>query len=303
LVGATGFGSQTRNISAMRNRGMEFTINTRNLVGAFKWNSNFNISYVRNQVLDLGPQKNPLIGTDTRSEEGKPLSNIFGYKYLHPYRDWEEVKTTPIIYGATVISRSVPGDGRYADVNMDGIIDANDMTVIGNPQPDFIFGLNNGFSFKKFDLNVQMSGVVGGDINMRSFRRNVFGGNSGTNNVPQFFYDNYWTPDRPNAKYEAPNRKSYTKKFETSSQNVEKGTFLNINNVTLGYNLPAALTSKYKISNCRLYFSVQNAFMFTKYHGCNPESNVAGIDARTQGTDETSYPLARTASLCLNLGF
>lgn len=303
LVGVTGFGSQTRNISAMRNRGMEFTLNTRNMVGTFKWNTNFNISYVRNRVLDLGPQKNPLIGTDTRSEEGKPLSNLFGFSYLHPYRDWEEVKTTPIIYGSTVISRSVPGDGRYADVNMDGIIDDNDMTVIGNPQPDFVFGMNNGFAYKRFDMNIQMSGVVGGDINMRSFRRNVFGGNSGTNNVPQFFFDNYWTPDRPDAKYEAPNRKSYTKKFTTSSQNVEKGTFLNVNNITLGYALPVAVTSRYKINNFRLYFSVQNAFMLTKYHGFNPESNVAGIDARTQGTDETSYPLARTASLGLNLSF
>ncbi|WP_304064216.1 SusC/RagA family TonB-linked outer membrane protein [Pedobacter glucosidilyticus] len=303
LVGATGFSSQTRNISAMRNRGMEFTVNSKNLIGTFKWNTNFNISYVRNKVLDLGPQKNPLIGTDTRSEEGKPLSNIFGFSYLHPYRDWEEVKTTPIIYGATVITRSVPGDGRYADVNMDGIIDVNDYTVIGNPQPDFVFGMNNAFAYKRFDMNVQLSGVVGGDINLRSFRRNVFGGNSGTNNVPQFFFDNYWRPDRPDAKYEAPNRKSYTKQFTTSSQNIEKGTFLNINNVTLGYTIPTKVLSRYKISNCRLYLSVQNAFMFTGYHGFNPEANVAGIDARTQGTDETSYPLARTASFGLNLSF
>jgi TonB-dependent starch-binding outer membrane protein SusC len=303
LVGATGFNSQTRNISAMRNRGMEFSLNTQNFVRAFKWSTNFNLSFVRNKVLDLGPQKSPLTGTDTRSEEGKPLSNIFGYAYLHPYRDWEEVKTTPIVVGGNVVSRSIPGDARFADVNMDGIIDNNDQTVIGNPQPDFVFGMNNSFSYKKFDLNVQMSGVVGGDINMRSFRRNVFGGNSGINNVPKFYYENYWTPDRPDAKYEAPNRKQYTKQQNTTSQNVEKGTFLKVNNITFGYTLPSALLSRYKVSSARFFFSVQNAFMFTNYPGFNPESNVSGIDARTQGTDEISYPLARTASLGVNLNF
>jgi TonB-linked SusC/RagA family outer membrane protein len=309
LSEVTGFSSQTRNVSSMENRGMEFTINSKNLIGAFKWNSSFNIYYNRNKVLDLGPQKNPIFGgpggDNTVTVEGKPLSNFWGYQYLGPYRNWNDVKNSPIVGGNNPNAnfRSIPGDAKFADINGDGIIDRNDFTIIGNPQPDFMWGLTNQFSYKNIDLSIQVNGVSGGDVSLRTFKREVFGGNGGRYNIPKFLFDNYWRPDRTDAKYETPTRRAYAKQFFNSSQNIEKGTFVNINNITLGYTLPTALLSKYKISSLRVYASVFNAFIFTKYNGWNPEANVGGNNPLQQGVDETSYPMARTVSFGINLNF
>lgn len=309
LSAVTGFGSQTRNVSSMENRGMEFTLNTQNFVGDFKWNTSFNIYYNRNKVLDLGPQKTPIFAGDgadnTVTVEGKPLSNFWGYQYLGPYKSWEDIKNSPIVGGNNTnpIFRNIPGDAKYADINGDGIIDRNDFTIIGNPQPDFIYGITNQVSYKHFDLSVQINGVQGGDVSLRTFKREVFGGNGGRYNIPRFYYENYWKPDRTDALYEVPARRSNAKQFFNSSQNIEKGTYLSINNITLGYTLPQNVLSKMRLTSLRYYLSVQNAFLLTKYHGWNPEANTGGINATQQGVDETGYPMARTIAMGLNLSF
>jgi hypothetical protein len=151
-------------------------------------------------------------------------------------------------------------------------------------------------------MSIQINGVQGGDQDMRTFKRETFGGNGGQYNIPYFYFDNYWRPDRINAKYETPNRKSGGgKQFYNSSENIEKGTYLSINNITLGYTVPANILNKAKISSLRIYMSVQNALMITKYHGWNPESNTGGINATQQGVDETGYPYTRTIAFGLNL--
>ena len=306
----TGFSNQQQNIAKMENKGLEFTLRTLNIKSKnFNWNTDFNISFVRNKVLDLGPERNPLWGStgnpvDTRSDIGKPISNHWGYVSLGVYKDWEDVKNSPLMLsGTNQWERSIPGDAKYADLNGDGIIDANDKTVIGNPQPDFVWGMTNNFKYKDFDFSFQLNGVQGGDINLRMFRRNVFGGNLGQNNVPRFYFDNYWRPDKTDAIYEAPSRKNWARIFDTTTKNIEDGTYVNISNVVLGYTLPRVLSQKLGINNLRVYASAQNLYMFTKYHGYNPEANTFGNESKTQGADDGGYPLARTITLGLNFSF
>jgi len=114
------------------------------------------------------------------------------------------------------------------------------------------------------------------------------------------YYNNYWTPYRTDGKYATPIRKS-ADGASVSGSLLYKGTYVNIQNIVLGYTLPSAIASRASIANLRMYLSVQNAFFFTKYPGYNPEVNYQGDSALSQGIDRGAYPLARTVSLGINL--
>ncbi len=297
----TGFGSYMANIGAMRNRGFEYTINSRNLTGMLKWTTDFNLSYYRNRVLDIGKDKRPLIIDNCYTTEGKPLAGLWGMVNLGAYKDWEDVKTSPIFNASNPLwkNRSNPGMPKVADVNGDGILDASDNTVIGSSIPDFVWGMTNSFEYKGFDLSVQVNGVQGGDINMIEYG-SVFGRGAGTMNTTAEYYNNYWRPDRTDAKYPAPTRKSY-EGTDLSGSLVYKGSYVNIQNISFGYTLPKHLVKVASFSNIRVYTTIQNAFFITKFPGFNPETNYKGDQTTSQGIDRGSYPLARTVSFGLNI--
>ena len=297
----TGFGSYMANIGAMRNRGFEYTINSRNLTGMLKWTTDFNLSYYRNRVLDIGKDKRPLIIDNCYTTEGKPLAGLWGMVNLGAYKDWEDVKTSPIFNASNPLwkNRSNPGMPKVADVNGDGILDASDNTVIGSSIPDFVWGMTNSFEYKGFDLSIQVNGVQGGDINMIEYG-SVFGRGAGTMNTTAEYYNNYWRPDRTDAKYPAPTRKSY-EGTDLSGSLVYKGSYVNIQNISFGYTLPKHLVKVASFSNIRVYTTIQNAFFITKFPGFNPETNYKGDQTTSQGIDRGSYPLARTVSFGLNI--
>jgi len=297
----TGFGSYMVNIGSMRNRGFEYLVKTVNLTGDFRWSTTFNLSYYKNRVLSTGQVNRPLISNNSYTIEGKPLAGLWGSQFLGPYRDWEDVKTNPIV-NANVPSwlyRSSPGTPKVADVNGDGVIDGNDNTIIGSPNPDFIWGMTNTFEYKAFDLSIMMNGVQGGD-RMLTQMEGIMARSTGTSNTVYDYFDNYWRPDRIDAKYAAPTRKSwdYTSNRGTL---VFQGTYVKLQNITLGYNMPKSILQRMKLSQVRLYTSVQNAFIITKYPGFNPEVNQSGNSALSQGIDGGAYPLTRIVSFGINV--
>ena len=297
----TGFGSYMANVGSMRNRGFEYSITTRNMTGAFNWTTSANLSYYRNRVLDIGKDKRPIINNNGYTTEGRPLAGIWGYHNLGAFDDWEDVKTSPIFnaHQALWSMRSNPGTPKAADVNGDGILDASDQTVIGQNNPDFVWGMTNNFEYKNFDLSVHVNGVHGGDLSMVEFE-SMLGRGGGRRSMTTEYYNNYWTPYRTDAKYATPIRKSSDGSSVAGSL-LYKGTYVNIQNVVLGYTLPGEIASRANISNLRLYLSIQNALFFTKYPGYNPEVNFQGDSALSQGIDRGAYPLARTFSLGINL--
>ncbi len=297
----TGFGSYMANVGSMRNRGFEYSITTRNLTGKFNWRTSANLSYYRNRVLDLGKDKRPIITNNGYTSEGRPLAGIWGYHNLGAYNDWEDVKTSPIFNPQQSIwaNRSNPGTPKAADVNGDGILNAADQTIIGQNTPDFIWGMTNDFGYKNFDFSVQVNGVQGGDLSMVEFE-SMLGRGGGRRSMTVEYFENYWRPNQTDARYATPIRKS-SDGASASGSLVFKGTYVNIQNVILGYTLPSQIASRAKISNLRMYLSVQNAFFFTNYPGYNPEVNFQGDSALSQGIDRGAYPLARTVSFGINL--
>ncbi|WP_428667422.1 TonB-dependent receptor [Runella sp.] len=296
----TGFASASRNIGKVENKGMEFGLTTRNLTGALKWNTDFNLSFNRNKVLALGPTGDAIrsgtgVGETNITVIGKPLGNFYGYQQLGIFKDQADLDSYP--HDAT----ARPGDVKFADVNGDGKFNADDRTLIGNNQPDFIYGMTNTLSFKGIDLGITVQGIQGGQIlNLsRRFIENL----EGNQNQLSTVLDRWKSPQQPgNGVVPRANERTTGNNNAISSRWVESASYFRIRNITIGYNLPKTVLDRVKIQSLRLYGGIQNAFTSTKYLGFNPE--VSGYEnALTGGVDYGSYPLARTYTIGLNIGF
>ncbi|WP_421943311.1 SusC/RagA family TonB-linked outer membrane protein [Pedobacter sp.] len=296
----TGFNTAWKNTGRMQNKGFEFGLNTKNLVGNFKWNTSMNISTNKNKVLALGPTgDNILSGTGVGETNitmiGEPIGSFYGYRQIGIFRDLNDVNSYP--HDAT----SRPGDAKFEDVNGDGRITAQDRTIIGNNQPDFIYSITNSISFKNFDFSIAFQGTQGGEIlNLsRRFFENLEGGGNQYTTVL-----NRWrSPSEPgDGVTPRANARTSGNNNAVSSRWVEDGSYLRIQNISLGYRFPKRLLDKIKIPNARIYASGQNLVTWSDYMNYNPEvSNYES--ALTGGVDYGGYPLSRTFIIGLNIGF
>ncbi len=300
----SGYNSITSNIGRFDFWGHEFTISSKNLTGALNWNTNFNISFDRNIVKKLGTNDAPIGGyneywDDNRTAVGQPIGMFYGYINTGVYMTQQEFDTQP--HGAT----SMVGTARFKDVSgpdgvPDGKIDSYDRTWIGNPNPTFIYGLTNTFAYKEFDLSITAAGTVGNDIADDAIQstENL----DGVFNVLKGVSRRWRSEADPGDGIYPRTRTGTTADFRNfTSRQVFNGSYLAIKNITLGYTLPVK-SSKY-FKNFRAYLSAQNAFIFTKYPGMNPEAGYAGLNGLNQGRDFTGYPVPRTLTIGFNAGF
>ncbi|GAB2787295.1 TonB-dependent receptor [Rhabdobacter roseus] len=299
----TGYTSARQNIGKVQNQGWELGLTTRNLNRELKWTTDFNISINRNKVLALGPSGEPIFGNYELSnshitEIGKPLGNFYGYEVIGIFQTQEEIDNNPSF------ADSRPGHFRFRDVNGDGVLSILDRTILGNPLPNFIFGLTNTLSYKGFDLNVLIQGVQGGEI--MHLGRRFYANYAGTANGLRH---NAWkSPQEPgDGKTPRVNRdlsrySSSNASANISSDHIEDGSFVRVRNISLGYNLPTGLVNKISLTNARVYLNMVNPITWTKYSGYNPEVSVAGANPLTPGVDYGGYPIARTITLGLNIG-
>ncbi|MGK7393581.1 MAG: SusC/RagA family TonB-linked outer membrane protein [Candidatus Cyclobacteriaceae bacterium M3_2C_046] len=298
---STGFNTSLQNIGEVQNKGWEFAINTKNTTGNFKWSTNANISFNRNEVLALGPESDPIrsgsgIGNTHITVIGEPMGNFYGYIQEGVFIDAEDLANSPSF------STSMPGDVKYKDVNEDGAITPDDRTIIGNNRPDFVWGMTNTFFYRNFELNVIMQGVQGNEIlNLSSrFISNL----EGNQNQRIEVLDRWKSPQEPgNGIIPRASSRTTGNNNNVSTRWIEDGSFIRIRNITLNYNLPNNLLENIFIKSGRIYFGVQNALTFTDYKGYNPEVNLQGGAALTPGTDYGGYPLSRTYILGLNFNF
>jgi len=301
----SGFNQVMKNLGSMKNNGMEFLVSTRNFTGKFKWNTIATLSYYKNEVTNIGSDKRPIIDNSAFTSEGRPLAGLWGSYELGAFRDWADVKSSPIFNASQPLwrNRSQPGTPKIADVNGDGILDASDRTILGNANPDFIWGLNNTFSYKNFDLGFKFTGRQGGEKLMSGNYGMVMFRADGRSNTTYEYYNNYWREDRPDAQYPAPNRKSYDNS-DVSGGLLFDATYVLLENITLGYTIPNRILRSLSIANARIYMNIDNAWLYSQYPGYNPMGNHAGDSALSQGVDIAGdYPLPRTFSFGVNLDF
>lgn len=298
----TGYTTAWQNIGEMRNAGFEFSVSSRVISKAkFTWNSSFNISFNKNEVLALGPQGDPIrsnggVGDTHITMIGKPIGNFYGYQQIGVYMNAADLANNP------KEGTSKVGDVKYLDVSGDEVINANDRTIIGNNHPDFTYGFNNSFTFNNFDLSVLLYGSQGAEILhlAKRFYENLEGNQQQLSSVL-----NRWKSEAEPGNGIIPRANSLTTGLNNavSSRWVEDGSFLKISNITLGYNLPANIAKRIKMQAARVYLSGQNLYTFTKYSGYNPEVSYTGDNVLAPGSDYGGYPTARIVSIGFNLTF
>lgn len=297
----TGYGSQYKNIGRVKNRGWEFLLSTRNLVGRFKWTSDLNISFNKNTVLALGPNNKPIYSSAPNAnnsfitEVGQPISNIYGYVFDGVYTTEDQLKNH------AHLSTDKLGDPVVRDVNNDGEINSDDRTILGNNQPDFIAGFNNKLNYKNFDLSVFLNATYGMEVLTLSSRFTKF--YHGDRNARKEAVNRYRSPEQPgDGEYFIANASYKGLQGQPSSYWVQDASFVRIKNVSLGYNFNTALLRKLPVKSMRAYFSITNLYTFTSYWGFDPDVSTTGTGL-SKGGDYSGYPLARTFLLGLNVNF
>lgn len=280
------------NAGKVRNKGVEMTLRTINLQGPLSWETSVTATCNKNEILDLNsetPMYINQIGNSyvTMLKAGYPINVFYGYVTDGIFQNQKEVDMHATQVGAA------PGDIRFKDLNNDGVINDEDRTVLGNPNPNWFFSMSNNLSYRGFELSVFLQGVAGNKI---------YNANNIDNEGMSAAYNqttavlNRWTGEgtsysMPRAVWGDPNQNS-----RVSNRFVENGSYLRLKNITLSYSFPKKWMQKIQIENTRLSFSCENVATLTGYSGFDPEVDVNGID---QGR----YPISRTFSMGLNFNF
>ncbi len=300
IPAGTGFSTVMGNIGEFRFWGYEFGVRSRNTTGKFKWTTDLNISINRNKVIRLGTNNTPLGGIDDaginsywKTEVGKPMGMFYGYVFDGIYKTQQEFDSQP------KQATSQLGTVRMKDLDHNGVIDIRDRTYIGNPNPDFLYGITNSFQYKNFDLNIVISGAYGGDIlNSEGEWTELL---DGLFNVKKELANRWRSPQDPGDGIygrSLPGTTAFPR--TTNSRWVQDGSFLTVKNITLGYTFPPFTSG---ISRLRIYASIQQALVLTGYDGANPEVSSNGLNGYRQGVDASSYPVPRTFAAGINLNF
>jgi hypothetical protein len=211
-----------------------------------------------------------------------------------------------LFQSATEVSSSATQDGaapgyfKYQDTDGDGAITPADRVFIGNPNPKFTYGINLGLSYKNFDLSTFLYGSYGNDIfNWNSWWIDFWPSFQGQKSK-DLLYDS-WTTSNPNARVpKATNTSNFSTNTEVSSFYIEKGSYMRMKNLQLGYTIPESVVSKVNIKSLRVYIQAVNLFTVTKYTGLDPE---LGGDDRAFGSDTGNYPLVKQMLFGLNVSF
>jgi TonB-linked SusC/RagA family outer membrane protein len=293
LPPSVGFGSILQNIGEIQNAGIEFSVNADILTGGFKWDVSGQISANKNKVVKLAGDRD-IISTGEISglsgfniaRVGLPLGMFYGY-----------------------IEDGLDDKGliKYVDINKDGAINPLDRVIIGDPNPDFMFGFNSNFSHKNFDLNIFIEGVQGNNIFFQTGYTNLNSFQRGQNQLADLF-GNYWTADKPNPNAKYPKISAGTQ-MAASDRFIEDGSYLRIKTLQLGYNLPVNKLGVDFISKARIYVKANNLFTLTNYIGLDPDVNTTGNDSQSvgsrlsMGVDTDGYPNAKIYAVGIQLNF
>lgn len=327
------------NAGRLENKGFEFTLNTVNIANpAFRWTSSLIFSLNRNKIKELYTETAGLPGVIngqqyTYTQAGQPAGQFYGYKVKGMFCKEDDFylkdKNGDYLYDASGNRRFVAiptgkniryeevwyGDFMFEDINNDGVIDEQDRTYIGNPEPKFTLGFTNNFSYKNFDLSIFLNAVVGNDVynyireqytkpatNMNLLKE-------GTNIARVEYIDpdggrtlsNMYVSNAGTAQVQRIYTADANNNNRVSSRFVEDGSYLRIKNISLGYTFPERWLKRLHIDNLRIYCNLQNMFTFTKYKGYDPEVGAYNQSVVKRGIDYARYPSQRIYTIGLNI--
>jgi TonB-linked SusC/RagA family outer membrane protein len=339
LPATSGYQTSFTNIGSVRNRGFEFAIDAAVIQNNnFTWNTNFNISFNKNKVLDLGGAQeffvtaigDNQIQNDYIIRVGESLGSIYGLQDdgVYSFNDFVEydgltdAEAAELLYSNVtgtenwysvniynlkegVVRNSLVQDGTYrpgmtkfVDHNGDGIINDEDRHIIGNTLPIHVGGFSNNFTYKNFDLSIQTQWSYGNDIYNKNIKKGTNTANPWSSKLA--LVNQRWSPENPNNTLTSFNTgASGNINSAAYARYIEDGSYLRLSNITLGYTLPNKIAKSVGLKYLRLYAAVDNVYVWTKYSGWDPDVSV-GRNQLTSGLDVDSYPRARTVRFGIN---
>jgi TonB-linked SusC/RagA family outer membrane protein len=303
----SGFSNFNDNIGEIDFWGHEFAVTTRNTEGKFLWTTNANISFNRNKVVALAEGIDRVYGTFHITQVGQPFGQFYGLVADGVYMNQEDLDSSPQVPG-----RSTVGSIKLRDINGDGIItyggDNDDRTIIGNPFPDFTYGVVNNFQYGKFDLSIVGSGSHGNQLLVRHLYSTA--NLDGVFNMVDEVKYRFRSEENPGKGFYGTTvgggNVTGIERDWMNSRFIADASYFTIKNITLGYTV--GTISKF-IKSARIYGSIQQAWVFTNYWGGpNPETSAQGDGNGSggnlsQGIDFSNYPVPRTFTLGANLNF
>lgn len=294
---ASGFTSIMSNVGSVKFWGHEFSLGANFQFGEVQWNSNFNMTFDRNRIEKLvSPgyfrRFNNISADYYRNQEGYPLGMFFGFINEGLIKDEADLQA------AGKYDKINIGTIKIKDLNGDGVINENDRTFIGNPNPKFLYGFTNNFKYKEVDLSFTFAGSYGGKLILPAkwaYLTNM----DGARNVLAEAADRWRSVENPGSgKFPRTLSGSTSWGRNVNDQWIEDGSYLAMKNITLGYTIP--LKSK-ALQHLRAYASIQNIFYLMNYSGMNPEISLNGLEGMGIGIDENAYPVPRIYSFGFNL--
>ncbi|MBR2249888.1 MAG: TonB-dependent receptor [Prevotella sp.] len=280
------------NAGKVRNSGFEISLNTVNFTGPFGWETSVSYTYNKNKIKDLSSNRPEYINQINNSyvtmlQAGYPINVFYGYVCDGVFQNQAEVDVAALQPGAE------PGDIRFKDLNNDGVINDDDRTVIGNPNPTHLFSMNNILTWKGFELSFYLQGVFGNKI-FNANKIDLVGMSAANNQLSDVL--GRWVGEgtstkMPRAVFGDPNMNN-----RISDRYVENGSYLRLKTITLAYNFPSKWLRALTIQNARITLSCENVATITGYSGFDPEVGINGIDL-------SAYPISRTFNIGLNFNF
>lgn len=283
-----GFTSTLQNVGQIQNKGVELAVDGRIVDKAFKWDLSANVAFNRTKVVKLYGGAD-ILGGNVGVTLISDAANLL--------REGEQFS---VFYGYTADGYDDNGREKYLDLNGDKVINQLDKSIIGNPNPDFIYGLNSSMSYKGLELTLFFQGTQGNDILNVSSINNTLDYGFGLN-MPRTVFLDHWTPTNKTAKYPVISRAN---SYNYSNRLIEDGSYLRLRNIQLAYNLPLSAWGAKWMRSAQVYASGQNLLTLTKYSWWDPETNSqGGSNSIGQGIDHYSYPTAKSVTFGLRVGF
>lgn len=299
----TGYSTTLMNIGKVNNRGWELSATSQHsYANGISYSLNANWAKNTNEVKALGANDTPIIQSGSVdhayyiTKVGEPIGSYYLLVQDGIFRNEEDLKAYPHV------STAQPGDFRFVDVDGDGEIDLEkDRTIVGNYMPDFTYGFGGSFGYRGLDFSVAFQGVHGNEI--LNLNRRYLDNMEGNTNGTTVAFNRWKSPTEiGDGNTNRANRKQTGNNTRTSTWHVEDGSYLRLQNIALGYTLPAKWTRKFYVEKLRIYVSAQNLVTWTDYSGYNPEVSNR-TSALTPGEDYGTYPLAKTYMVGLNVTF
>ena len=285
MPGIIGFSTMWDNVGEIQNKGFELEVQSQNLTGPLKWTTTLNVSYNTNKVVSLGDNNKSIFSNQNTQVlmVGQPMRSFYMYDAVGVYQYREDLRKYPVKQGNQL------GDVRYRDANDDGVINDDDRTLVGKPNPDYILGMTNKWSYKNFDLSILCTAQFGGMLYSMSPGRYMDNPGMACSQNVFSWWKNMWKSEEEPGDGKTPALESTTGELYNTRW-LYSSDYIRIKNLTVGYHLPV---NKKMIRQARVYFTVENLWIWDKYDG--------GYSPENRGNN--AYPQARVYTIGANFTF